>query len=79
MGYINKQSEKAEQKDRKNKNKLKHKNIDARWTKKNAQHYYEYTNPVKAYFRRKLIDNHTVTDASVHDSQASVTLVVIEF
>lgn len=59
----------ADWKNEKNKNKLRHKDIDARWTKKNNQNYYGYKNHVKADLGSKLIDNYTVTDASVHDSQ----------
>ncbi len=57
-------------KEEKNKYKLPHKDTDARWTKKNNQTYYGYKNHVKADLGSKLIDNYTVTDASVHDSQA---------
>lgn len=57
-------------KEEKNKHKLPHKDTDARWTKKNNQTYYGYKNHVKADLGSKLIDNYTVTDASVHDSQA---------
>jgi len=59
-----------EWKEEKNKHKLPHKDTDARWTKKNNQNYYGYKNHVKADVGSKLIDNYTVTDASVHDSQA---------
>ena len=57
-------------KEEKHKNKLSHKDTDARWTKKNNQTYYGYKNHVKADLASKLIDNYMVTDASVHDSQA---------
>lgn len=50
-------------KEEKNKHKLPHKDTDARWTKKNNQTYYGYTNHVKADLGSKLIDNYTVTDA----------------
>ena len=59
-----------EWKEGKHKNKLRHKDTDARWTKKNNQNYYGYKNHVKADLGSKLVDNYTVTDASVHDSQA---------
>ena len=66
-----KQGEIPEQwKEEKNEHKLPHKDTDARWTKKNNQNYYGYKNHVKADVGSKLIDNYTVTDASVHDSQA---------
>jgi IS5 family transposase len=54
----------------KHKHKLSHKDTDARWTKKNNQTYYGYKNHIKADLGSKLIDNYTITDASVHDSQA---------
>ncbi|MFC2086584.1 IS5 family transposase [Bacteroidota bacterium] len=50
-------------------NKLAQKDIDARWTKKNNNTFYGYKNHVKADTKTKLIEEYTVTDASVHDSQ----------
>lgn len=52
-----------------NKNKLSHKDTDARWTKKNNQLYYGYKDHVKIDAKSKLITKYKVTDASVHDSQ----------
>jgi IS5 family transposase len=60
----------VEWKEEKHKHKLPHKDTDARWTKKNNQSFYGYKNHVKADVASKLIDDYTVTDASVHDSQA---------
>lgn len=51
-------------------NKKKHKDIDARWTKKNAEKYYGYKNHAKVDSKSKFINTYLVTDASVHDSQA---------
>jgi IS5 family transposase len=51
-------------------NKKKHKDIDARWTKKNGETFYGYKNHAKADTKSKFINTYTVTDASVHDSQA---------
>jgi len=51
-------------------NKKKHKDIDARWTKKNGETLYGYKNHAKVDSKSKFIDNYKVTDASVHDSQA---------
>lgn len=51
-------------------NKKRQKDIDARWTKKNSQNYYGYKNHAKIDSKSKLMDDYTVTDASVHDSQA---------
>ena len=50
-------------------NKKKHKDIDARWAKKNGETFYGYKNHAKADTKSKFINTYTVTDASVHDSQ----------
>jgi transposase, IS5 family len=50
-------------------NKKKHKDIDARWTKKNGEKYYGYKNHTKVDSQSKFIKKFVVTDASVHDSQ----------
>ena len=50
--------------------KARQKDVDARWTKKNGERYYGYKNHVKVDSRSKLIEAFTVTDASVHDSNA---------
>jgi IS5 family transposase len=50
-------------------NKKKHKDIDARWTKKNNETFYGYKNHTKVDTKSKFIDDYKVTDASVHDSQ----------
>lgn len=50
-------------------NKKKHKDIDARWTKKNGETFYGYKNHAKVDTKSKFIDNYEITDASVHDSQ----------
>ena len=55
--------------------KQRQKDVDARWTKKNAQVHYGYKNHVKADAQSKLIEQYAVTDASVHDSQMLETLV----
>ena len=49
--------------------KLKQKDVDARWTKKNQQSFYGYKNHVRADAESVLITDYVVTDASVHDSQ----------
>jgi len=51
-------------------NKKRHKDIDARWTKKNNETFYGYKNHAKVDTKSKFINTYTVTDASVHDSQA---------
>jgi len=46
-----------------------HKDIDARWTKKNGETFYGYKNHTKVDNKSKFINSYVVTDASVHDSQ----------
>jgi IS5 family transposase len=55
--------------------KQQQKDVDARWTKKNAEVHYGYKNHVKADAKSKLIERYAVTDASVHDSQKLAELV----
>lgn len=50
-------------------NKKKHKDIDARWTKKNGETFYGYKNHAKVDTKSKFINTYKVTGASVHDSQ----------
>lgn len=50
--------------------KLAQKDTDARWTKKNGDCHFGYKDHVKVDRGSKLITAYTVTDASVHDSQA---------
>ena len=49
--------------------KLRQKDTDARWTKKNEETFYGYKDHVKVDTDSKLIKTYEVTDASVHDSQ----------
>ena len=58
----------------KNPHKLCQKDVDARWTKKNKASYFGYKNHVKEDAESKLITKYMVTDASVHDSQATDSL-----
>lgn len=46
-----------------------HKDLDARWTKKNHETHYGYKDHVKVDVKDKLILKAVVTAASVHDSQ----------
>lgn len=50
--------------------KKSHKDIDARWTKKNNENFYGYKNHAKVDTKSKFINTFVVTSASVHDSQA---------
>jgi len=49
--------------------KIRQKDLDARWTKKNGHSYYGYKNHVNVDVRHKLIRRYQVSAASVHDSQ----------
>jgi len=51
--------------------KKSHKDIDARWTKKNNETFYGYKNHVKVDTKSKFVNTFTVSCASVHDSQAT--------
>ena len=55
--------------------KQRQKDVEARWTKKNAEVHYGYKNHVKADAQSKLIEQYAVSDASVHDSQMLESLV----
>jgi IS5 family transposase len=48
---------------------LRQKDLDARWTKKNAETHYGYKNHVCIDNAHKLIREYEVTSAEVHDSQ----------
>ncbi|NEN23222.1 IS5 family transposase [Cryomorpha ignava] len=50
--------------------KKSHKDIDARWTKKNHETFFGYKNHAKVDSKSKFVNKYVVTDASVHDSQA---------
>jgi len=56
-------------------NKIRQKDRDARWAKKNKTNFYGYKNHVKSDKGTKLISTYAVTDASVHDSQELDTLI----
>jgi IS5 family transposase len=49
--------------------KLSQKDLDARWTKKNAETVYGYKNHIRADADSAIITDYQVTDAAVHDSQ----------
>lgn len=49
--------------------KLRQKDTDARWTKKNEQTYFGYKDHVKVDAKTKLITGYEVTPASVHDGE----------
>ena len=55
--------------------KARQKDVDARWTKKHGERYYGDKNQVKVDSRSKLIEDFTVTAASVPDSHALEALI----
>jgi len=59
-------------------NMLVQKDTDARWTKKGSQTFFGYKNHVKTDSKSKIVTKYTVTDASVHDSQALADLITEE-
>jgi IS5 family transposase len=50
--------------------KLAQKDTDARWTKKNGKSYFGYKNHINIDVEFGFIRRYSITDASVHDSQA---------
>ena len=57
-----------------NPNKLRQKDMDARWTKKNDEKHYGYKNHIAIDNENKLIREYGVTSAEVHDSQVFTEL-----
>ena len=49
--------------------KLRQKDTDARWLKKNGENHFGYKNHVKVDEKSKLVCKYEVTDVCVHDSQ----------
>ena len=58
-----------------NKNKLRQKDTDAKWTRKANVAYYGYQNHVKADKENKFVTDYRTTTASVHDSQTLPELI----
>ena len=54
---------------KKNPARLRQKDLDARWTKKNERSHHGYKNHINVDRRHKLIRRYTITDAAPHDSQ----------
>ena len=50
-------------------NKLRQKDVDARWTKKNNKSYYGYKDHIKVDVKSKLIEDYEVGPANEHDSK----------
>lgn len=49
--------------------KLRQKDVEARWAKKNDQTFYGYKNHIKADVETKLIMDYRASEANLHDSQ----------
>jgi IS5 family transposase len=49
--------------------KKRHKDLDARWTKKHGKSHFGYKNHINVDRRHKLIRDYEASDASVHDSR----------
>lgn len=49
-------------------NKLKQKDIDAKWTRKNHQNFFGYKNHIKADTKTKIITGYKVTSANIADN-----------
>ena len=49
--------------------KKRHKDVDARWTKKHGKSHFGYKNHINVDRRHKLIRDYETSSASVHDSQ----------
>jgi transposase, IS5 family len=56
-------------KDKPQRAKLRQKDVEARWAKKNHEKHYGYKNHVNADEAHKLVQSYAVTHAAVHDSQ----------
>ena len=56
-------------------NKRRHKDTDARWTKKRGESFFGYKNHAKVCRKTKLIHGYATTPASVHDSQRCASLI----
>ena len=54
---------------KKNKNKLRQKDVDARWTKKRNENHFGYKNHIKVDADSKLIEVYTSSSAEHHDSK----------
>lgn len=59
-------------------NKLRQKDTDARWTKKNGRSYFGYKDHVKADAESKLIEDYRVSDAALNDSKPMPEMITEE-
>jgi IS5 family transposase len=58
--------------------KKRHKDVDARWTKKHGLSHYGYKNHINVDRRHKLIREYEVSDASAHDSRKLDDLIDVQ-
>ncbi|TGG91609.1 MAG: IS4/IS5 family transposase, partial [Aphanocapsa feldmannii 277cV] len=59
---------------KKNLNRLRQKDLDARWVKKNNLNYYGYKNSICIDAKYGFIRRHVITPANRHDSQMLMAL-----
>jgi IS5 family transposase len=59
----------------KNENRLRQKDVEARWVKKGGQNYYGYKDHIHADVKYKLIRNYVVTPASTGDVRCLARLI----
>lgn len=57
-----------------NENKIRQKDTDAKWTKKNFQNYFGYKNHIKVDSKTKLITGYKVTTANISDNHVADAL-----
>ena len=60
---------------KKNQNKRRQKDTDARWAVKNKETHYGYKNHIKIDKKSKMVTEYTATSAEVHDSQELENLI----
>lgn len=58
-------------------NKLRQKDVDARWMSKSGVKHYGYKNHIKVDKKSKLVHRYAVTPASTHDSQVLEELITV--
>ena len=71
----NAEDDDAEEDKKRKANKKRHKDTDARWTKKGGQKHYGYKNHAKVDAKSKLIKKAVTTSAEQHDSVPAKLLI----
>lgn len=55
--------------------KISHKDLDAKWVKKNGKNHFGYKNHIEVDVKHKFIRKYVVTDGAVHDSKVFEILI----